>query len=58
MNEIPGKNRAEPHRRLLRHTYQAAAVDVDPEALRFPGAPPMFGFRDPDGNRLYVVQRM
>ena len=22
MNEIPGKNRAEPHRRLLRHTYQ------------------------------------
>ena len=22
MNQIPGKNRAEPHRRLLRHTYQ------------------------------------
>lgn len=22
MNELPGKNRAEPHRRLLRHTYQ------------------------------------
>jgi catechol 2,3-dioxygenase-like lactoylglutathione lyase family enzyme len=36
----------------------AKDVDVDPEILRFPGAPPMFTLRDPDGNRLYVVERM
>jgi len=34
----------------------AAGVDVDAEVLRFPGVPPMFSFRDPDGNTLYVVQ--
>jgi predicted enzyme related to lactoylglutathione lyase len=34
----------------------AAGVDVDPEVLRFPGVPPMFSFRDPDGNTLYVVE--
>ena len=33
----------------------AAGVDVE-ELLSFPGVPPMFSFRDPDGNRLYVVQ--
>jgi catechol 2,3-dioxygenase-like lactoylglutathione lyase family enzyme len=33
-------------------------VAVDADILRFPGAPPMFTLRDPDGNRLYVVQRM
>ena len=37
---------------------KAAGADVDPEILRFPGVPPMFTFRDPDGNRLYVVERM
>ena len=37
---------------------QAAGADVDAEILRFPGVPPMFTFRDPDGNRLYVVGRM
>ncbi len=32
-------------------------VDVDPEVLRFgEGVPPMFSFRDPDGNTLYVVE--
>jgi len=35
---------------------RAAGVDVDPEVLRYPGVPPMFTFRDPDGNRLYVVE--
>lgn len=34
------------------------AVDIDPEILRFPGAPPMFTLRDPDGNTLYVVESM
>ena len=33
-------------------------VDIDAEILRFPGVPPMFSLRDPDGNRLYVVERM
>ena len=34
---------------------RAAGVDAD-EAL-FPSEPPMFTFRDPDGNRFRVVQR-
>jgi len=33
----------------------AAGVDVD-ELLRWPGVPPMFDFRDPDGNTFYVSQ--
>lgn len=34
----------------------AHGVDVDPEVLRMgPGVPPMFYFRDPDGNRLVIV---
>jgi catechol 2,3-dioxygenase-like lactoylglutathione lyase family enzyme len=36
----------------------ARGVDVDPEVLRFGGGvPPMFYFRDPDGNRLVIVGR-
>jgi catechol 2,3-dioxygenase-like lactoylglutathione lyase family enzyme len=35
----------------------AAGVRVDGEVLRFPGVPPMFSFRDPDGNTLYVVEQ-
>jgi catechol 2,3-dioxygenase-like lactoylglutathione lyase family enzyme len=31
-------------------------VDADAEILRFEGVPPMFSFRDPDGNTLYVVE--
>jgi predicted enzyme related to lactoylglutathione lyase len=31
-------------------------VDVDAEVMRWPGVPPMFSFRDPDGNTLYLVQ--
>ena len=33
----------------------AGGVDVD-EVLRWPGVPPMFAFRDPDGNGLEIVQ--
>ena len=33
-----------------------AGVDVDGEVMRWPGVPPMFSFRDPDGNTLYVVE--
>ena len=36
---------------------RARDVDVDPEVLRFgAGIPAMFTFRDPDGNKLYVVE--
>jgi len=37
---------------------KAAGADVDTEILRFPGVPPMFALRDPDGNTLYIVERM
>ncbi len=36
---------------------RARGVDVG-DLLNFPGAPPMFSLKDPDGNTLYVVQRM
>jgi lactoylglutathione lyase len=35
---------------------RARGVDAD-EVLRWPGVPPMFAFRDMDGNGLEVVQR-
>src|SRR4051812_29978291 len=31
-------------------------VDVDPEPMRAPGAPLMFGLRDPDGSHIWVVE--
>ncbi len=34
----------------------ARGVDVDPEVLRWPGAPAMFTFRDVDGNRLVILE--
>jgi len=36
---------------------RARGVDVDAEVMRWPGVPPMFSFRDPDGNTLYIVER-
>ena len=36
----------------------AAGVDVDAEIMQWPGVPPMFSLRDPDGNTLYIVERM
>ena len=39
------------------HTaLQARGVDTDPELIRMGGVPPMFSFRDPDGNRLVIVE--
>jgi catechol 2,3-dioxygenase-like lactoylglutathione lyase family enzyme len=36
---------------------KAAGVDVDPEVSRFgEPVPPMFWFRDPEGNTLLVIQ--
>ena len=39
------------HARLV-----AAGADVD-EVLRWPGVPPMFAFRDQDGNGLEIVEQ-
>jgi catechol 2,3-dioxygenase-like lactoylglutathione lyase family enzyme len=33
----------------------ASGVGID-DILRMPGVPPMFSFRDPDGNTLYIVE--
>ena len=36
----------------------AAGADADPDLIEMgPGVPPMFTFRDPDGNRFRVVER-
>ena len=35
---------------------KALGVDVDAEPMRAPGAPLMFGVRDPDGNHIWVVE--
>ena len=35
---------------------RSRGVDADAELLNMGGAPPMFTFRDQDGNRLVVVQ--
>jgi len=35
----------------------AAGVDADPELLRWENVPPMFTFRDPDGNPFRMVER-
>jgi catechol 2,3-dioxygenase-like lactoylglutathione lyase family enzyme len=43
-------NAADAHAAL-----SSAGVDVD-EVLDFPGAPPMFFVRDPDGNTLVIVE--
>jgi lactoylglutathione lyase len=34
----------------------ARGVDAD-EVLRWEGVPPMFAFRDPDDNRLFIVEQ-
>jgi catechol 2,3-dioxygenase-like lactoylglutathione lyase family enzyme len=34
-----------------------AGVDVDAELIRWENVPPMFTFRDPDGNPFRVVER-
>jgi catechol 2,3-dioxygenase-like lactoylglutathione lyase family enzyme len=35
---------------------QGLGVDVDAEPMSPPGAPRMFGVRDPDGNHIWVVE--
>jgi lactoylglutathione lyase len=40
----------------LHADLQAQGVDTG-EILRWPGVPPMFAFRDPDGNGLEIVEQ-
>lgn len=40
------------HRRLS----EIGGIDLDPEPMQTPGAPLMFGLRDPDGNNIFVVE--
>lgn len=44
-----------PDAATLHADMTARGVDVD-ELLHWEGAPPMFDFRDPDGNVLYVSE--
>jgi catechol 2,3-dioxygenase-like lactoylglutathione lyase family enzyme len=38
-------------------SLRTRGVDADPEIMRMGGAaPPMFSFRDPDGNSLLIIQ--
>lgn len=47
------RDAAADHAQLL-----ARGVDADAELIRMgPGVPPMFTFRDPDGNRFRMVER-
>jgi hypothetical protein len=47
------RDAAADHERL-----RAAGVAADADVLRMgPGVPPMFTFRDPDGNRFRMVER-
>ena len=36
---------------------KSRGVDVD-DVMKWPGVPPMFSLRDPDGNTLYVVEEL
>jgi catechol 2,3-dioxygenase-like lactoylglutathione lyase family enzyme len=50
-----GLRLATPDAKTAQAALTAAGVDVD-EVLDFPGAPPMFFLRDPDGNTLVMVE--
>ena len=50
-----GLRLATPDAKAAHDAMEAAGVDVD-EVLDFPGAPPMFFLRDPDGNTLVIVE--
>ncbi|MGZ0146629.1 VOC family protein [Kribbella sp. WER1] len=44
-----------PDAKAAHRHFVDTGVDTD-ELLEWPGVPPMFSLRDPDGNRLYVSQ--
>ncbi|TCC33341.1 VOC family protein [Kribbella sindirgiensis] len=50
-----GIRMASPDAKAAHEYFLGAGVDTD-ELLEWPGVPPMFSLRDPDGNRLYISQ--
>ena len=60
MNDTPGGSAigVETPDVLAEHARLSSVggVDVDAEPMRAPGAPVMFGLRDPDGNHIWVVE--
>ncbi|TDO60874.1 catechol 2,3-dioxygenase-like lactoylglutathione lyase family enzyme [Kribbella sp. VKM Ac-2571] len=50
-----GIRMASPDANAAHEHFLGAGVDTD-ELLEWPGVPPMFSLRDPDGNRLYISQ--
>jgi lactoylglutathione lyase len=44
-----------PDAKTAHQHFLGSGVDTD-ELLEWPGVPPMFSLRDPDGNRLYISQ--
>jgi catechol 2,3-dioxygenase-like lactoylglutathione lyase family enzyme len=50
-----GIRMASPDAKTAHRHFLEAGVDTD-ELLEWPGVPPMFSLRDPDGNRLYISQ--
>jgi catechol 2,3-dioxygenase-like lactoylglutathione lyase family enzyme len=44
-----------PDAKAAHRHFLDAGVDTD-ELLEWPGVPPMFSLRDPDGNRLYISE--
>ena len=50
-----GLRLATPNAKAAHAALTRAGADVD-EVLEFPGAPPMFFLRDPDGNTLVMVE--
>jgi len=40
----------------ITRTCEARGVSAD-DVLRWPGVPPMFAFRDPDGNGLELIEQ-
>jgi catechol 2,3-dioxygenase-like lactoylglutathione lyase family enzyme len=46
---------ATPDAKTARRDFVDHGADAD-ELIEWPGVPPMFSLRDPDGNRLYITQ--
>jgi lactoylglutathione lyase len=44
-----------PDAEAIHANFRAHGVDAD-EVLRWPGTPPMFAFRDQDGNGLEIIE--
>ena len=44
-----------PDADAIHGSFLASGVDAD-DVLRWPGTPPMFAFRDPDGNGLEIIE--